>query len=93
MNHSTALRRIVVPQAARTAVPPLSNTLIGLLKDTSLAAPILVVELFRQAQVAAAPTFRFATLYGLAALYYWLACVALTFLQSRVESRVSRFVA
>lgn len=93
MNHSTTLRRIVVPQAARTAVPPLSNTLIGLLKDTSLAAPILVVELFRQAQVAAAPTFRFATLYGLAALYYWLACVALTFLQSRVESRVSRFVA
>lgn len=93
MNYRQSLRRVILPQAARTAIPPLGNTLVGLLKDTSLASTILVVELWRQAQIAAAPTFKFFTLYGLAALYYWIACAALSFLQSRAEARVSRFVA
>ena len=54
MNRATALRRIILPQALRVAVPPLSNTLISLVKDTSLASTILVTEMFRQAQIAAA---------------------------------------
>lgn len=93
MDYRQSLRRVIIPQAARTAVPPLSNTMIGLLKDTSLASAILVVELLRQAQIAAAPTFKFFTLYGLAAVYYWIACVVLSFFQSRLETRTSRFVA
>ncbi|WP_328823512.1 ABC transporter substrate-binding protein/permease [Metallococcus carri] len=93
MGYRSTLGRIVLPQAARTAVPPLSNILIDLLKSTSLASSILVVELLRQAQIAAAPTFKFFTLYGLAAIYYWLICVVLSFVQHRVERRVSRFVA
>ncbi len=59
LNYTGALRRIVLPQAARVAVPPLSNTLISLVKDTSLASIILVTELFRKAQMIAAPTFEF----------------------------------
>lgn len=93
MDHRTTLRRVIIPQAARTAVPPLSNTLIDLVKSTSLASAILVVELLRQAQIAAAPTFKFFTLYSLAALYYWLISVVLSFFQARIEKRVSRFVA
>ncbi|MBD2759935.1 ABC transporter substrate-binding protein/permease [Yimella sp. cx-573] len=93
MNHATSLRRVVIPQAARIAVPPLSNTLIDLLKSTSLASAILVTEMFRQAQIAAAPSFKFFALYGLAALYYWLIVVVMTFFQGRIEKRVSRFVA
>ncbi|GAB3587639.1 ABC transporter substrate-binding protein/permease [Calidifontibacter terrae] len=93
MDHRTTLRRLIIPQAARTAVPPLSNTLIDLVKSTSLASAILVVELLRQAQIAAAPTFKFFTLYGLAAIYYWLISVVLSFIQARIEKRVSRFVA
>ena len=93
MDYRTTLRRLIIPQAARTAVPPLSNTLIDLVKSTSLASSILVVELLRQAQIAAAPTFKFFTLYGLAAIYYWLISVALSFAQARIEKRVSRFVA
>ena len=58
-HYAGALRRIILPQAARVAVPPLSNTLISLVKDTSLASTILVTELLRTAQVAAAPTFEF----------------------------------
>ena len=66
-NYAGALRRIILPQAARVAVPPLSNTLISLVKDTSLASTILVTELLRQAQNVAAPTFEFFALYGTAA--------------------------
>ena len=49
MSRGQALRRVILPQAARTAVAPLSNSFISLVKDTSLAATIQVPELFRQA--------------------------------------------
>lgn len=93
LNYVGTLRRIILPQAARVAVPPLSNTLISLVKDTSLASTILVTELLRTAQVAAAPTFEFFALYGTAAVYYWVICLALSFLQGRVEHRLERYVA
>lgn len=93
MGYTTALRRIILPQALRTAVPPLSNTLISLVKDTSLASTILVTELLRTAQIAAAPAFEYFALYGTAALYYWIVCLALSFVQGRLEFRLDRFVA
>ncbi|WP_082929265.1 ABC transporter permease subunit [Mycobacterium sp. 852013-51886_SCH5428379] len=93
LTYTGALRRIILPQAARVAVPPLSNTLISLVKDTSLASTILVTELLRQAQIVAAPTFEFFALYGTAAVYYWVICLVLSFGQSRVEHRLERYVA
>ena len=93
LNYTNALRRIILPQAARVAVPPLSNTLISLVKDTSLASTILVTELLRQAQIVAAPTFEFFALYGTAAVYYWVICLVLSFGQSRIERRLERHVA
>ncbi|SSC25476.1 ABC transporter type 1, transmembrane domain MetI-like, partial [Klenkia terrae] len=93
MNRTTTLRRVVLPQAARIAVPSLSNTLISLVKDTSLVSTILVTELLRRAQEIAAPSFEFFTLYGLAAVYYWVVCLVLSFGQTRLETRLSRYVA
>jgi L-cystine transport system permease protein len=93
MGYSTTLQRIILPQAARTAVPPLSNTLIALVKDTSLASTILVTELLRTAQLAAAPTFDFFALYGVAAVYYWVISLALSSGQVRLETRLERYVA
>ena len=93
MGYRTTLRRIILPQAARTAVPPLSNTLISLVKDTSLASAILVSEMFRVAQVAAGANFRYLSLYLLAALYYWIVCMVLTYFQERIEKRLDRYVA
>ena len=93
MGYTTTLQRIVLPQAARVAVPPLSNTLISLVKDTSLASTILVTELLRVAQLAAAPTFDFFALYGVAALYYWAICIVLSAVQGRLEARLDRYVA
>lgn len=93
LNYTGTLRRIILPQAARVAVPPLSNTLISLVKDTSLASTILVTELLRQAQIIAAPTFEFFALYGTAAIYYWVICLVLSFGQSRLERRLERHIA
>jgi cystine transport system permease protein len=93
LNYVGTLRRIILPQATRVAVPPLSNTLISLVKDTSLASTILVTELLRQAQIIAAPTFEFFALYGTAAIYYWVICLVLSFGQARFERRLERYVA
>ena len=93
LNYVGTLRRIILPQATRVAVPPLSNTLISLVKDTSLASTILVTELLRQAQIIAAPTFEFFALYGTAAIYYWVICLVLSFGQARFEHRLERYVA
>ncbi|WP_432491035.1 amino acid ABC transporter permease [Kineococcus auxinigenes] len=92
MDYPTTMRRIVLPQASRVAVPPLSNTLISLVKDTSLASTIQVTELLRQAQQIAGATFEFFTLYGVAAVYYWVVCLVLSFAQSRAETRLNRYV-
>lgn len=93
MGYSLTLRRVVLPQAMRVAVPPLSNTFIGLVKDTSLASTIMVTELLRRAQEIAAPSYQFLALYSLAALIYWLVCSVLSFGQGRLERYLSRYVA
>lgn len=93
LGKSATLTRVVLPQAARVAVPPLSNTLISLVKDTSLASAVLVTEIFRKAQELAAPTFQFFLLYGLAAAYYWVVSQTLTVIQGRLERRLNRKVA
>ncbi|MEV6236007.1 ABC transporter substrate-binding protein/permease [Lentzea sp. NPDC051838] len=92
LNYAQTLRRIVLPQAARTAVPPLSNTLLSLLKDTSLGSVVLLTELFRESQLAAAESNEFLALYSFAGLYYWLICVALSAGQKRLETRLNRYV-
>ena len=93
MGYTTTLRRVVLPQATRVAVPPLSNTLLALVKDTSLASTIGVTELLRKAQEIAAPTYEFFALYTVAAGYYWVVCLVLSFTQTRLESRFDRYVA
>jgi cystine transport system permease protein len=93
MSHRRALGRIILPQAARVSVPPLSNTFISLVKDTSLASLILVTELFRQAQQVAAFSQEFMLLYLEAALIYWLICLVLSSGQGMLEKRLDRYVA
>ena len=93
MSHRLALRRIILPQAARVSVPPLSNTFISLVKDTSLASLILVTELFRRAQEIAAFSQEFMVLYLEAAVVYWVVCLFLSSGQSMLERRLDRYVA
>jgi cystine transport system permease protein len=93
MPRGLALRRIILPQAARVSVPPLSNEFISLVKDTSLASLILVTELFREAQQIAAFSQEFMVLYVEAALVYWVICLFLSGGQTVLEKRLERHVA
>ncbi len=89
MSRRQALLRIILPQALRTAAPPLGNSFIGLVKDTSLAATLQVPELFRQAQLITARTFEIFAMYLAAAAIYWVLSTALAAVQGLVERRVA----
>jgi cystine transport system permease protein len=86
------LQLVVLPQAARVAIAPLSNSFISLVKDTSLAATIQVPELFRQAQLITARTFEIFTMYLATAMIYWILSSLLAHLQGRLEARASRHI-
>jgi cystine transport system permease protein len=90
MTRAQTLRRAILPQAMRTALPPLGNSFISLVKDTALAATIQVPELFRQAQLVSARTFEIFTMYLSAALIYWVLASILAHFQNRLEDRVNR---
>lgn len=90
MTRAQTLRRAILPQAMRTALPPLGNSFISLVKDTALAATIQVPELFRQAQLITARTFEVFTMYLAAALIYWILATVLSHFQNKLEERVNR---
>jgi len=91
MTWGQAMRRTILPQAGRVAVPPLSNTFISLVKDTSLAAAITVPELFQAAQRIVAVTYEPLILYIEAALIYLVMSSVLSALQVRLEKRLGRY--
>ena len=70
MRPALLMRRVVLPQAFRTALPPYGNTLVMMLKDSSLVSTITVAEMTRQGQLIAASTFQNMTVYTLVALLY-----------------------
>ncbi|HHH2161940.1 TPA: cystine ABC transporter permease [Yersinia enterocolitica] len=90
MTRWQTLYRVILPQAGRTALPPLGNSFIGLVKDTSLAATIQVPELFRQAQLVTSRTLEVFTMYLAASLIYWIMATLLSALQNRLEAHVNR---
>ncbi|RWB33558.1 MAG: amino acid ABC transporter permease [Mesorhizobium sp.] len=91
MTWSQAMRRTILPQAGRVAVPPLSNTFISLVKDTSLAAAITVPEMFQAAQRIVATTYEPLILYIEAAALYLALSSVLSALQTRLEKRLNRY--
>ncbi len=92
MSWPQTMIRVILPQAARIALPPLGNTFIGLIKDTSMAATIQVPELFRQAQLITARTYEVFTLYLSAALLYWAISALLAWGQHHLERKANAHV-
>lgn len=93
MTKRQALDRIILPQAARVSIPPLFNSFISLVKDTSLAASITLTEMFQVAQRITAATYEPLVLYCEAAFIYLMFCTVLTFIQGWIEHRLDRYVA
>ncbi|MHA8263576.1 amino acid ABC transporter permease [Lactobacillaceae bacterium Melli_B3] len=91
MTKRKVLWRIILPQASRVSLPPLSNEFIGLVKDTSLAASITIVEPFAVSQQIAAQNYQPLVMYVLVAALYAVICSVLNVLQGYLEKRVSRY--
>ena len=91
MTWGQTMGRIILPQAMRTAFPPLSNSLIAMVKDTSLAANITVTEMFMATQRIVARTYEPLALYIEVGLIYLLFSTALTWLQGWGEKKLSAY--
>lgn len=91
MSYLQIMRRIVLPQALRTAFPPLSNSLIAMVKDTSLAANITVMEMFMATQRIVARTYEPLALYLEVGLIYLMFSTVLTRVQRIGEKRLAAY--
>ena len=91
MSYLQIMVHVVLPQAFRTAFPALSNSLIGMLKGTSIAATITVVEMFREAQVINGRVYESLGLYSELALIYLAFCTLLTWLQRLGEKKLASY--
>jgi len=90
MTDGLIMRRVILPQAIRIVLPPFGNTIIMLLKDSSLVSTITVAELTRQGQLIASSTFDNMTVFTLVALMYLTMAVPLTFLTRHLEKRYAQ---
>lgn len=91
MSYLQIMRRIVLPQALRIAFPSLGNALISLVKETSMAATITVVEMFRAAQQVNSIYIEPLWLYTEAAFMYLMFCTVLTWLQRWGEKKLNAY--
>lgn len=91
MNYLQIMIHVVLPQAFRTAFPTLGNSMISMLKETSMAATITVMEMFRQAQVINGRVYESLGLYCEVALIYLIFCTLLTWIQRRGEQKLASY--
>jgi polar amino acid transport system permease protein len=90
MTNMQAMRRVILPQAVRTMVPPTGNEFIAMLKNTSVAFAIGVVELTNAARIQSAQNFKVMELYTVAAFWYLVIVTVFSFLQAELERVLSK---
>ena len=92
LSYWQTLRGIILPQAVRIALPPLSNVMLDLIKASSLAAMITVPEIFQHAKIVGGRELDYMTMYILIALIYWGICSVVSVLQRYLEKRAEVFM-
>ena len=92
LSYWQTLRGIILPQAVRIALPPLSNVMLDLIKASSLAAMITVPEIFQHAKIVGGRELDYMTMYILIALIYWAICSVVSILQRYLEKRAEVFL-
>lgn len=90
MTSSQSMRRIILPQAARVALPSLMNYFIDMIKSTSLAFTLGVAEIMAKAQMEASSSFRFFEAFLAVALIYWGVVLVLTRVQTWAETKLNK---
>lgn len=91
LSYLQIIRRIILPQALRTAVPTLGNSLISMVKDTSLASNITVMEMVMVTKQINGRVYESLALYLELGLIYLIFCTVLTKLQSYVEKKLNSY--
>ena len=91
MSVKQALVRIVIPQAFAVAIPPLANTLVSLIKETSLVFTISIIDLMARARIVGARGYRFFEIYVVVSIVYWIICAGISRLLGMAEKRARRY--
>lgn len=89
MRHGLAMRRIVLPQAARVIVPPLGNEFNAMIKNTSLVFTIGVYEMFSDAEIHYSQTFQPVEFFGAVAIWYLVLTSVWTVIQAAIERKLA----
>ena len=92
LSYWQSLMGLILPQAIRIALPPLSNVMLDLIKASSLAAMITVPEIFQHAKIVGGRELDYMTMYILIALIYWAICSVVSILQRYLEKRAEAFM-
>lgn len=87
LSYWPVMRKVILPQAFRTSIPALGNVAMDMLKGTSLVAMITVPDIFQRAKIIGGREFDFMSMYLLVAILYWLLCLAIGWVQKRLERR------
>lgn len=90
MTTRQALFRVVIPQAFSIAIPPLANTLVSLVKETSLVFTISIIDLMARAKIVGSRGYRFFEIYIVVSLIYWVVCSLIAKGLSRVEKKARK---
>ncbi|ETF04408.1 amino acid ABC transporter permease [Advenella kashmirensis W13003] len=90
LSYRKLMQRIILPQGLVIAIPTVGSRLIALVKDTSLASTVTVVELTRVADQVGAATFRYMEMFLMVGAIYWIINQILTILQTFLEERFAR---
>ena len=88
MTNMQMMRRVILPQAIKVAIPPLSNNFISLTKSTSMGFTVGVVDMMGKAKLEAANSFRFTEAYAAALVVYWVVIAAMVAVQGRLEAKL-----
>jgi His/Glu/Gln/Arg/opine family amino acid ABC transporter permease subunit len=91
MSYALTMRRIVFPQMMGYLIPPLTNQLIGMVKDSSILSTITVAELTMSATIISGNTFVIVPAYGVVALLYWALTAVVAAGMSRLEHRAASY--
>ncbi len=91
MSTRQAMLRVILPQAFTVALPPLGNSLISMVKETSLAFSISLVDMMAQAKLVGSRSFRFFEVYVVASILYWCVCIFIEQALSFIEKRMRRY--
>ena len=90
LSYGKTMRSVIIPQAAKSIIPPLGNEAITLVKDTSVALVIGVSEFFTAIRSIVAATYDVLTPYIFAAIVYFVTVLIMTFALNKLEKRLRR---